>query len=102
MRLIGKLQSISAWFGTAGQVVIWFRKRRGVRFERVDGPGGPRVRLCYEGDEIQQPLKVRVYGPQGRPHVDIPWNGEVSGGLDLDIASWPGNLSPDAALSSGS
>ena len=87
VRLLKTLTSLDAWFGTASQVVGWFRKRRKVHFEKVQTPDGERIRLRYEGREIDPPLRIRVYRPEcrrvaeessGEPtaeFVDIPWNG---------------------------
>jgi hypothetical protein len=93
------LRSLDGWFGTATAVVAWFRKRREVRFERVDTPGGARTRLRYEGEEIQPPLRIRVYGlPHARgdaeaagattgEFIDIPWNGKSIDEVELQKAS---------------
>ena len=81
LRLVGALRSQGGWFATAEEVVGWFRKRRGVSFERVEGLDGvARTRLRYHGEEILPPLTVRVHRP-GALHVDIPWDGSA---IDLD------------------
>jgi peptidoglycan/xylan/chitin deacetylase (PgdA/CDA1 family) len=36
LRLLGELESHRVWFGTAGQIAEWFRKRRAVSLEGVD------------------------------------------------------------------
>ena len=95
LRLVQGLRSLDAWFGTAAQVVDWFRKRREVRFDRVEVPDGTaRTCLRYDGQEILPPLKIRVHRPHaggngrespGEPtstFVDIPWKGETTGELD--------------------
>jgi hypothetical protein len=98
VKLLGVLKSSDAWFGTAGQVVGWFRKRREVRFERVGIPGGTRTRIRYEGGEIQPPLQVRVHAPQAGPSdefagstnrevIDIPWDGKSVDELELQMAA---------------
>jgi hypothetical protein len=77
VRLVQALRSFDGWFGTAGQVVGWFRKRREVRFERLDGADGTaRTRLRFRGEEIRPPLTVRVHRP-GATVTDVPWNGET-------------------------
>jgi hypothetical protein len=82
VRLVQALSSLDGWFGTAGQVVGWFRKRREVGFERVAGTDGiARTRLRYQGEEIRPPLKIRVHRPNSTS-VDIPWNGGSA--IDLD------------------
>jgi peptidoglycan/xylan/chitin deacetylase (PgdA/CDA1 family) len=95
VRLVQALRSLDAWFGTAAQVVGWFRKRREVRFERVaaaDGTARTCVRNYYE--EIQPPLNIRVHHPctgtneeaslceTTSKFVDIPWKGETAVELD--------------------
>lgn len=83
VRLVQALRSLDGWFGTAGQVVGWFRKRRQVRFERLEGADGTaRIRVRYHGDEIRPPVTVRVHRP-GATFADVPWDG----GADLDVDS---------------
>jgi hypothetical protein len=90
VRLVRELRSLDSWFGTAGQVVGWFRKRREVRFERVEATdASAHIRLRYHGQEISPPLSIRVHRsnrrsddlgarPENKPDfVDIPWNGEI-------------------------
>jgi hypothetical protein len=83
VRLVQALRSLDGWFGTAGQVVGWFRQRREVRFERLDGADGTaRIRLHYHGEDIRPPVTVRVHRP-GATFADVAWNG----GADLDVES---------------
>jgi len=63
-RLVEALKSSSAWFGTALQVVTWFRKRREIKFERMEATLSS-SRLQYSGVEIHPPVKIRVYPPRG-------------------------------------
>jgi hypothetical protein len=109
MRLIKTLRGLGGWFGTAGQVVEWFRKRRSVRFETVEAAdGSARTYLSYEGEKIEPPLRIRVhYPPEGKNDsgsqeqtaqcfFDISWNGGASGELDRmlgEIYEFPGKLS---------
>ena len=87
IRLVQALRSLDGWFGTAGQVVGWFRKRREVTFERVEGEDGlGRTRLRYHGEEIFPPLTVRVHRPD-TTFVDIPWNGRAAIDLDQPLQS---------------
>jgi hypothetical protein len=83
VKLTGQLLSLNCWFGTASQVVGWFRKRREARFERVPGSTGLRVR--YEGGRIEPPLIVRIYTPVAdssasgsstRNFVETVWTGQ--------------------------
>ncbi len=93
IRLVQKLKSLKAWFGTVGQVVSWFRYRREVRFERVETEDGTkRIRLHGCGNRIVPPLRVRIYsvqsaGAMGMPKFeDITWDG----GADIELQSMPG------------
>ncbi len=62
IKLVRTLKSQNAWFGTASQMVGWFRKRREVRFERIDSANGSRASLLYSGDDvIDPPLRVRLH-----------------------------------------
>jgi hypothetical protein len=112
IKLVGRLKSLDTWFGTAGQVVDWFRKRREVRFERVETMCGERTRIRYGGGEVQPPLRVRVYKPR-RPHgdfdaanqavpafIDIPWTGQSDDELENQIASQGRSTLPAAAFCS--
>ena len=88
VRLIDALSALGGWFGTAGQVVGWFRKRREVGFEQVEAGGGTvRTRLSYRGELVSPALTIRVHRPSAGGHafVDIPWNGATI--VDLD-PSW--------------
>jgi hypothetical protein len=97
VNLLQTLRSLNCWFGTAAQVIDWFRKRRQVRFEQVEASSGARTRLRYQGEEIEPPLTVRIYVPGHRrdhresvrdvEHSDIPWNGKSVDELELQIAS---------------
>ena len=95
VRLIQALRSLDGWFGTAAQVVGWFRKRREVRFDRAEAADGTaRTWLRYHGDKILPPLNIRVHLPCAGENdgespwettgkfVDIPWNGETAVELD--------------------
>ena len=97
--LLQTLRMLDAWFGTATQVISWFRKRRSVRFERVGPPDSLRTHLQYEGEEIHPPLRIRVYVPRQRgnddecscaataEYVDLPWNGTSADELELQKAA---------------
>src|SRR5207249_1401038 len=81
IRLVEALRSLDAWFATAAQVVGWFRKRREVRFDRVEAPDGTaRTCLRYQGEQILPPLTIRVHR-DGRS-FDTPRNGETVVELD--------------------
>jgi hypothetical protein len=48
-QLIRELEQNGAWFGTAEQVVTWFRKRRAVKFEK-NTPIGEDADASFESD----------------------------------------------------
>ena len=88
IRLLRTLKATDCWFGTAGQVVDWFRKRREVRFELVETEDGSACACpCYDGGEVVPPLNIRLHrtcgegndsamsSPAASDFVDIPWNG---------------------------
>jgi hypothetical protein len=95
VRLVRELRYLNTWFGTAVQVVGWFRKRREIRFEQVEAADGV-IQTCvrYNGEEILPPVNIRVHRPHSGSHdrelrgqttsnfVDIPWTGETKGDLD--------------------
>jgi len=101
VRLLQELKSLDVWFGTAGQVVEWFRKRREVRFERIDAESGVQIRPCYTGERIEPPLNVRFHRPSkpvsdaeaGRRRtsdfVDVAWVGDCSAELDQLLRTVP-------------
>ena len=83
IKLMDALKSSEVWFGTAGEVVDWFGKRRAVRFVRIEPECSTQTRILYEGEEIQPPLRIRIHGqapqcdrtsPSGP--TDIPWDGQ--------------------------
>jgi hypothetical protein len=93
--LVQALRSSDAWFGTASQISDWFRKRRKVGFDLVDGGDGPaQMFLRYEGEQISPPLNIRIHRPQwgtgiaerrsdpAPEFVDIPWTDDSGDNLD--------------------
>jgi hypothetical protein len=89
--LVRALKSIGARFGTAEQVVTWFRRRRDVRFETVEDGRGTRIRLRYEGDPIEPPLRIMLHNPGGRAgKTEMSWNGAAS--VAFDVSRWNGPM----------
>jgi len=93
--LVQRLRSLDGWFGTAGHIVDWFRKRRAVRFERDEtAVGSAQAWLRYVGQPIVPPLTLRVYrgsyaqdmsataSQRTAGFVDIPFNGEADHQFD--------------------
>ena len=88
--LLEEMRKYRVWFGTAQQVVDWFRTRRALRFEQVEFAGDS-VHLKIAGNSLegQPPFVVRVHHPTFTtspgsttasplpPYSDIPWNGEA-------------------------
>lgn len=105
VRLLAVLRPLDAWFGTAGEVVEWFRKRREVRFEQTDALGRP---FSYDGEEIHPPLTVRFHQPtrqhnnepigeSGPAFIDIPWSRKSAADIELQIGSLLSAASPGVA-----
>lgn len=95
--LLRKLKSHNVWFGSAGQVVDWFRKRREVRFERIETPNGINVQPRYSGEVVQPPFKIRVYATgtstSAQRHTDvddITWSGKF---LEAPVSHFTAPLS---------
>ena len=91
VRLIEMLKARQPWFGTAGQVVEWFRKRRALSFRQVDiSEERVRVVVDYDSNDNESPnLMLRIHAPKrdaaspgARPFVDIPWTGQTA----IDVA----------------
>jgi hypothetical protein len=93
VELVRTLKSLDPWFGTASQIVGWFRKRREVRFGEGAAANGNGMSLLYAGGPIEPPLRVRLYRPPmgdhveqskgpSTGHIDIAWNGRTP--LDVD------------------
>jgi hypothetical protein len=95
-RLLEEIRKSRVWFGTARQIVEWFRARRALRFEQVQFSGG---RLCLKiagrPADGHPPFLIRVYLPQSKvskdfdvqtttpAYTDTPWNGETELRVDL-------------------
>lgn len=93
LRLLQELRDRGAWFGTASQVVQWFRQRRSVTFEEYSFIGNTvRLRLKHEGGGSGARLFLRVHRPRRagsmksyaeQTYSDIPWTGESSVEISL-------------------
>jgi hypothetical protein len=106
IRLVQVLKSCHAWFATGANVVGWFRKRREVRFERVEAGGSTCTYLRYQGEEIQPPLRIRVYQPPSKINKiersletpvkfsDITWNGQFLNELEFQSATQSSGMVP--------
>lgn len=77
--LVQKLKSLNVWFGTGGQVVAWFQKRRDVAFERVGaGDGKLRIKGCGCGEGVTPALKVRIHSITGDDVAGLGRGGKVT------------------------
>lgn len=95
IRLLDRLRALDVWFGTAGQVVAWFRNRREVTFERVKSSGGQdQVIIRSAANCISPPLTLRIHSPAPknaessqyrRGSRDVVWNGAVAITVDALI-----------------
>jgi hypothetical protein len=86
-RLLKEMQAHRVWFGTAHEIVEWFRKRRALRFDSVDfEENGVRVALSSP-DRSEFAFTLRIHHPKfvssdsGYPHcmqvhTDNQWSGE--------------------------
>jgi peptidoglycan/xylan/chitin deacetylase (PgdA/CDA1 family) len=78
IRLLKTLKNRRVWFGTAAEVVGWFRYRRSLSFQNVEmSDDSVRVELhAAEGANATPNVAVRFHSP-GEPFRDIPWTGET-------------------------
>ncbi len=91
LRLIQRLESLEAWFGSALEVVSWFRNRRAVAFQRAQDN---HVKLCGIGRRVMPGFKIRVYSPQPAPgqssslwehkRTDFEWAGDRN--LEIEVS----------------
>jgi hypothetical protein len=82
---IAETKKHRVWFGTAGQVVEWFRMRRAVRFMRVEFTEES-LHLEIDSPPLGSlpPFCLRVHHPKGAKqgasrleYSEIPWKGEA-------------------------
>jgi hypothetical protein len=87
INLVQALKSVGARFGTAAQVVTWFRSRREVQFESLEDARGTRIRLRYDGGTIQPPLRIMLHNLVGKTgETDVSWSGEAP--VAFDFSRW--------------
>lgn len=106
--VVQKLKAMKCRFGTAAQVVGWFQNRRKVRFERVGHGSGEGIRVAFDGEKIEPPLRIRVYTPvpgssqlrsAAKPEfIDIPWDGASVEKLESELSSHLRQASAGVAL----
>jgi len=86
IHLLQELRDRGAWFGTARQVVEWFRQRRAITFEGSSTTAATlQLRVKYDGPRAEPYPFLRVHGlrkassagSRAEPdYVDVPWKGE--------------------------
>jgi hypothetical protein len=109
-RLVSHLRTLNVWFGTAGEVVEWFRARRLVTFGcSLDSTGAARVVAQCPVVRPKQPFVLRTYRPaaigattrSGSTYVDVPWSGENAlnlSALSADSRSAAHHRTPNKTL----
>jgi peptidoglycan/xylan/chitin deacetylase (PgdA/CDA1 family) len=70
VQLVEKLKNQGAWFATASDAVVWFRKRRSAILEELDSDSkNVLVRTTLRQATKLPGLRVRVHSAQGECHV---------------------------------
>jgi hypothetical protein len=85
-QLLKEIQTHRVWFGTAREIVGWFRKRRALRFDSVRfEANGVRIALSSPAGHPERSFTVRIHHPRfvsdesgpGMPaYSDNQWSGE--------------------------
>lgn len=99
--LLDELHGYRVWFGTAREIVAWFRNRRALSFELVQfGQEGLRLKISGPSPDDQHPFLVRVFpgGPRssmdsascaGKPrYSELLWKDEAA------LNSWATSSKP--------
>jgi O-antigen ligase len=92
LRLLAALRSDGAWFGTAREVVDWFRLRRSVSLGCVDLVSS-RLKIEVFGTDPKATdagllIRVHLANGNGATAVDVPWRGEPFIEVPVPVA-WP-------------
>ncbi len=80
--MVQNLKSSNVWFGSAGQIVDWFQKRREVQF------AGNTPRLRQNVKLPSPPLNIRIYDPRnttGPSQIDLSWDGTNNRELEQSL-----------------
>ncbi|MFZ0759271.1 MAG: hypothetical protein WAM69_04910, partial [Candidatus Sulfotelmatobacter sp.] len=88
--LLEEMKTHRVWFGTAQEIVNWFRARRALRFEQAEfAADGLRLKIVGSALDGQPSFVLRVYHPKSKAstkstgvsltpaYSDIPWKGEA-------------------------
>jgi hypothetical protein len=95
VQLLDRLKREQAWFGSARQIVEWFRRRRGVRFVRRDTTDRTAISVECGSGPVSPPLTVRIHRPDAERRGlqsstrDITWDGASRLNLDISAADIP-------------
>jgi hypothetical protein len=89
--LLSEMRCYRVWFGTAQEIVAWFRNRRALSFEEVHfAEEGLRLKITGPTPDAEHPYLVRVYPGRSSPSPDsvlatrtlefseILWKGEAT------------------------
>ncbi len=90
LSLLNQIRNKCVWFGTAEEIVTWFRNRRAFRFEQVQSiETGLQVRITGPAPDGLPSFLVRSHCPASRfstesafttlgtAYSDTPWRGET-------------------------
>jgi len=82
--LLREMRNYRVWFGTAQEIVTWFRNRRTLSFEQVQfAPEGLRLKITGLSPDEQHPFLVRVYPGGSRSPLDSPSGARKPGYSDM-------------------
>jgi hypothetical protein len=82
--LLREMQSYRVWFGTAQEIVTWFRNRRTLSFEQVQfAQEGLRLKITGPSPDEQHPFLVRVYPGGSSSPLDSPSDVRQPGYSDM-------------------
>jgi hypothetical protein len=85
--LLDEMRRYRVWFGTAQEIVAWFRNRRALSFEDVQfAEEGVRFKIAGRSEDERHPFLVRVY--QGGSSSSLASTDEARSPVYSDIL-WP-------------
>ena len=88
--LLREMRCYRVWFGTAQEIVTWFRNRRALCFQEVQfAEEGLRLKLTGRSTDEQHPFIVRVYPKGSRSPLDAPREASKPGYSDM---LWKGEV----------
>ena len=88
--LLCEMRCYRVWFGTAQEIVTWFRNRRALCFQEVQfAEEGLRLKLTGRSTDEQHPFIVRVYPGGSRSPLDAPREASKPGYSDM---LWKGEV----------